>query len=68
MFFAEVSAGGEFDLDLDLDLPLNVGVGLTECVLEVLLFEADLPLRGGLCDISIDEGCSIDFPLILRFL
>jgi hypothetical protein len=46
--FAEVSTGCEFDLDLDLDLLLNVGVGLFECVLEVLIFEADLPLRGGL--------------------
>jgi hypothetical protein len=46
--FAEVSAGGDFDLDSDLDLLLNVGVGLFECVLEVLIFEDDLPLRGGL--------------------
>jgi hypothetical protein len=34
--------------NIDLDLPLSVGVGLLERVLEALLFEADLPLRGGL--------------------
>jgi hypothetical protein len=53
--FAEGSAGGELDLDLELDLPLVGGVGLLERVLEVPLFEVDLPLRG-----LVDEAISID--------
>jgi hypothetical protein len=57
--FVEESAGGEFDLDLDLDLPLNGGVGLLERVLEVPLFEADLPLSG-----LLDEAISIDGLLV----